>query len=81
MEAEERLVPSKETQVLRSQASCLGPFVVLTGMGCPAQEQRVHDMRCSSLKQFICENGGRGAGKFESFLCSSVPEPFSRNDK
>jgi hypothetical protein len=35
MEVEERLVPSKAMQVLRSHASRLGPFVVLTGIEVP----------------------------------------------
>lgn len=40
MEAEERLAPSKEMQVLRSHASRLGPFVVLTGMGVPQRRNK-----------------------------------------
>ena len=40
IEAEERLVPSEKVQVLRSETSRLGPFVVLTGMGATTQEQR-----------------------------------------
>jgi hypothetical protein len=40
MDAEERLVPSKEMQVLRSHASRLGPFVVLTGMGVPRRTNK-----------------------------------------
>ncbi len=82
MEAEERLVPSKEMQVLRSQASRLGPFVVLTGMGCHgAGTKSPRPEMLLSQNNLSVRTEAEAREEVESFLCRPVVASFPKNDK
>jgi hypothetical protein len=68
--------------VLRSRASRVGPFVVLTGRGCRGARTRTPRAEMLLSQNKLSARTEAEAGEeFESFLCSPVAASFPRNDK
>ena len=82
IEAKEQLVASKMVQVLRSQASRLGLFVVLTGMGCHgAGTKSPRPEMLLSQNNLSVRTEAEAREEVESFLCRPVVASFPKNDK